>query len=269
MTPESSVSRVWRVPDGHRVYAIGDIHGRRDLLAILHEHILADSANGKNIQKTIIYLGDYIDRGDDSAGVIDFLLGQMLPGFARVHLKGNHEEMLLMFLDDVSVGEVWLWNGGDATMRSYGLDVPEYNQLSVQSLDALAAWQRELADRIPPAHLDFLRRLRLHHTAGAYLFVHAGIRPGVPLAAQNARDLMWIREPFLSSTVEHGLLVVHGHTIFPSVSITPNRIGIDTGAVATDCLSCLVLEGHDRRLLHTLDHRREAIKPVSHRGRFL
>ena len=91
----------------------------------------------------------------------------------------------------------------------------------------------------------------LYHTAGAYLFVHAGMRPGVPLAAQNAHDLLWIREPFLSSTVEHGMIVVHGHTIFPEVSITPNRIGIDTGAVATDRLSCLVLEGHDRRLLHT------------------
>lgn len=251
MTPESPASRAWRVPDGHRVYAIGDIHGRRDLLANLHDHILADGRDEKNIEKTIIYLGDYIDRGDDSAGVIGLLLDHPLAGFAHVHLKGNHEEMLLRFLDDVSGGEVWLWNGGDATMRSYGLDVPAYDQLSTLSLDGLAAWQRQLADRIPPAHLDFLRRLRLYHTAGAYLFVHAGMRPGVPLAAQNAHDLLWIREPFLSSTVEHGMIVVHGHTIFPEVSITPNRIGIDTGAVATDRLSCLVLEGHDRRLLHT------------------
>ena len=251
MTPESPASPAWRVPDGYRVYAIGDIHGRRDLLANLHERILGDSANGENIEKTIVYLGDYIDRGDESAGVIGLLLDQPLAGFASIHLKGNHEEMLLRFLDDVTVGEVWLWNGGDATMRSYGLDVPAYDQLTALSLDDLAAWQRQLADRVPPAHLDFLRRLALHHTVGAYLFVHAGIRPGVPLAAQRANDLIWIREPFLSSTAEHGMIVVHGHTIFPEVSIAPNRIGIDTGAFATDCLSCLILEGHDRRLLHT------------------
>lgn len=236
-----------RVPPGRRIYAVGDIHGRADLLATLQELILQDAQGGPG-ERTIVYLGDYIDRGKDSAGVIDRLLTDPLPGFGTVFLRGNHEQCLLDFLEDTRIGPHWLSFGGDRTLASYGVAVAPGG---TDDARALLALQAELRARLPARHLSFYRGLRSSHAAGDYFFVHAGVRPGVPLAAQAAEDLLWIREPFLSDGTDHGKVVVHGHTIGEQVEIRANRIGIDTGAYFSGHLTALALEGQSRRVLST------------------
>ena len=244
-----------RVPDGRRVYAIGDIHGRDDLVRRLHRRIgedaaeSANDANDKNLAKVVVYLGDYVDRGPGSFDVVEHLLGAPLEGFEAVHLKGNHEDFLLRFWEDGSLGEAWLMNGGLETLRSYGVEVLDVDP-GVAG-DALAEVRRRLRQALPPGHLDFFRGLRSWHVEGDYLFVHAGLRPGVPLDQQKDQDLLWIRHEFLDSGADFGKVVVHGHTIAPEVHIAPNRIGIDTGAYYSGRLTCLVLEGATRRFLHT------------------
>ena len=236
-----------RVPDGARVYAIGDIHGRVDLLAELHKLIRRDARERPAARATVVYLGDFIDRGPDSAGVIDFLLDRSLEGFGAVHLRGNHEATLLDFLENVSIGPNWLFNGGDATLNSYGIAISRWEPDPV----ALRRTQEEFRAALPPRHAGFYRGLGLQHREGDYLFVHAGIRPGVGLAEQTPYDLMWIRQPFLESEADHGVVVVHGHTITRKPELRTNRIGIDTGAYYSGRLTCLVLEGATRRFLHT------------------
>ncbi|MEE8275630.1 MAG: metallophosphoesterase family protein [Alphaproteobacteria bacterium] len=235
------------IPEGQRVYAIGDIHGRADLLHALHAQIAADAADADaNMLMTAVYLGDYVDRGPDSKGVIDALLASPLPGFEAVHLKGNHEDLMLEFLaDPAAQGQLWLFNGGDATARSYGVAVTD------EALDRMQRLREELNARIPPAHFEFLSRLSLAHEVGDYLFVHAGIRPGVALDRQSEQDLIWIRDEFLRSAADHGKVVVHGHTPMHAPEVRANRISIDTAAYATDVLTCLVLEGTERRFLMT------------------
>lgn len=237
------------VPPGTRVYAIGDIHGRADLLERMDALISADAA-GAPARRVIVYLGDYIDRGLESAQVIDRLIESGNDGFERVFLCGNHEDALLRFLDDVSVGPMWLGNGGDAALYSYGVRI----KADLPYAERLAAVQADLRARLPQAHLDFLRALKRQHVEGDYLFVHAGIRPGVALDAQSDEDRIWIREPFLSARGDFGKIVVHGHTInstLESPEIRTNRIGIDTGAYASGTLTCLVLDGETRRFLQT------------------
>jgi serine/threonine protein phosphatase 1 len=234
------------LPAGIRLYAIGDVHGRRDLLGRMHALILADARDFKG-QTIALYLGDFIDRGPDSAGVIDDLLAAPLKGFRTIHLMGNHEDMLLAFLEDASVGPVWLFNGGDQTLRSYGIEPePDF----AEGAD-LAYLQSQLRALLPSRHLKFLRALSLSFALGDYFFVHAGIRPRRPLSRQARSDLLWIRDQFLTSRADHGAVVVHGHTIAPEVEFCPNRIGIDTGAFFTGRLSCLVLEGGSKRVLQT------------------
>jgi serine/threonine protein phosphatase 1 len=207
------------LPPGLRVYAVGDTHGCAEKLDAIHARIAEDAGAAPEPERLIVYLGDYVDRGPDSRGVIERVLAPPISGLA-VHLCGNHEAMMLDVLDhpgDEAALALWLRNGGVATLTSYGLsgeDPPE-------------TW----AGRLPPAHLAFLRGLVRSHRAGGYLFAHAGIRPGVPLDAQDADDLIWIREPFLHSTADHGAVVVHGHTPERAPVIRPNRIGLDTGAV--------------------------------------
>jgi len=239
--------RVARVPAGQRLYAIGDVHGRRDLLERLLDMVVEDAAARPGIQGTIVFLGDYVDRGPDSAGVIDLLCGPPPPGFGWIFLRGNHEAAMLRFLSDPQVGMDWLEFGGDTTLRSYGVDPPA----GARRRGLLPAASRALASRLPPAHLSFLRTLRLSLRVGDYLFAHAGIRPGIALEAQREDDLLWIRDDFLRSTADHGVVVVHGHTITSAVETRPNRIGIDTGACYSGRLSCLVLEGETRRILQT------------------
>lgn len=236
-------SREPRVPDGSRVYAVGDIHGRSDLLEEIHRRIMNDAANALDeVEKTVVYLGDYIDRSLNSKEVVELLLEAPLQGFNSVFLKGNHEDSLLRFLEDPTGGPDWFSIGGGATVLSYGIKIPK-GLTSSQRFEYLST---ELPDRIPPRHLEFLSSLQLMHVAGDYAFVHAGVRPGVPLDRQRSEDLMWIRREFLDSMENPGKVIVHGHSSTARPDIQKYRIGIDTGAYTTNVLTCLALEGANR-----------------------
>lgn len=221
------------LPPGRRIYAVGDVHGCADRLARLHALIAEDLATRPVADSTLVHLGDYVDRGPDSAGALA-LLGAAPAVTRRIDLMGNHEQLLLDALAAAASDafaeavELWLVNGGAATLASW--DMPR---------DALpAAWER----RIPPAQLARIRSLAVSHRDGGYLFVHAGIRPGVPLDGQSRHDMLWIREPFLSHRGPFAAVVVHGHTPVRAPTVRANRIGIDTGAVFGGALTGLVLE---------------------------
>ena len=208
------------VPPGHRVYAVGDVHGCAERLVALHAAIAADLARRPVAVPLLVHIGDYVDRGPDSAGVLACLLdGPDLPdGVAVVNLMGNHERTMLDALaGDRPAGTDWLFQGGRPTLESYGIDPDGPRE----------TW----AAGVPAAHRAFLQGLALHHAVGGYLFVHAGIRPGVGLAAQVAEDLLRIRQPFLYTEQDLGAVVVHGHTPVKAPVVRPNRIAIDTGAV--------------------------------------
>lgn len=236
-------------PEATRIYAVGDIHGRADLLRELHGKILTDAEGQRLYRKIIVYLGDFIDRGKDPKEVIDILIAEPLAaaGFESKCLMGNHERSLLDFLDDPTVGPGWVLYGGESTLLSYGVGHPRGNGMD----DRWPLIRDRLRDGIPPPHLAFLESLEPGHIEGGYLFVHAGIRPGVPLEKQELRDMLWIRDDFLKSKADHGLRVVHGHTVSPEPEFQPNRIGIDTGAYASGRLTCLVLEGQALRIIQT------------------
>ena len=237
---------VTRVPEGTRVYAIGDIHGRVDLLDDLHAMIRLDATNAPG-RRVVVYLGDYIDRGLHSSSVVDLLLDHPLDGFESIHLKGNHEAALLDFLNNSQIGANWLQFGGGATLLSYHVGLQSHKG----AMPDFAGAQREFLNKLPARHLEFFRGLALTYEQGDYLFVHAGIRPMVALGQQSAEDLLWIRDEFLYFTGDFGRMVVHGHTITEEPEVCNNRIGIDTGAFATSRLTCLVLEGSERRFLST------------------
>jgi serine/threonine protein phosphatase 1 len=218
------------MPRGRRAYVIGDVHGCRDRLVALHSLIAADFAARPIRGAVLVHLGDYIDQGPDSAGVVALLAGgPPVPGMAVVNLLGDHERMLLAGLaGDRAAATDWLWAGGKEALESWGLpqDLPREE------------WEASL----PASHVAWLRNLALTHREGDYLFVHAGIRPGVPLAEQSPDDLVTMRQPFLSTEQDLGLIVVHGHSSLPSVQIAPTRIGLDTGAGIGGKLTCAVLE---------------------------
>ncbi|HEY1412794.1 MAG TPA: metallophosphoesterase family protein [Rhodopila sp.] len=219
------------LPPGERVYAVGDIHGCLDRLVALHERIAEDIAARPTERVTLVHLGDYVDRGADSAQVVDWLINQPpVPADAIVNLMGNHEHMMLSAVvgaDPEAPGQ-WLANGGADSLLSWGI--------------SRAVPPSEWAGQIPRQHLLFLRDLAIRHRVGPYFFVHAGVRPGVKLDQQSRQDMMWIREPFLSSRADHGAVVVHGHTPKREPIVQPNRIAIDTGAVLGGALTCVVLE---------------------------
>ncbi|MBU6499577.1 MAG: serine/threonine protein phosphatase [Rhodospirillales bacterium] len=232
------------LPDGQRIYAIGDIHGCADRLAAMHRRIAADLAHRPAAHALVVHLGDYIDRGPESAAVIEMLIAPFpaLPGTRAprvINLLGNHEDMLLATLASGGqpAADSWLRNGGGDTLASWKLSWR----------DGPAAWARA----IPPTHLGFLRGLALIVRAGGYVFVHAGLHPGRSLAAQTRDDLLWIREPFLSFAGPLPACVVHGHTPDDAPVRRANRIGIDTGAVLGGALTCAVLEGRDAAFLQT------------------
>ncbi len=236
------------VPQGLRVYAVGDIHGRADLLRRLLGLIEADNARQPRAEVWLIFLGDYIDRGPASRDVIDILMEH--PSFADkvVRLRGNHEDALLTFLDDPSHGRLWLEWGGMATMTSYGVRVPA-DLPADQRFEHLS---RRLGELLPAGHRAFLAALPLTQTLGDYMFVHAGVDPRAPLDQQDPFDLTTIRSPFLDWGERLDRVVVHGHTISAEGPVfLPWRIGIDTGAYATGRLTALVLEGQDRRIVTT------------------
>jgi len=220
------------LPPGQRIYAIGDVHGCDDRLAMLHQMIAGDLAARPLATATLLHLGDYIDRGEASAAVLERLRrGPPAPGLGVVNLIGNHEAMLLEALDtgDAEAALQWLGNGGAETLASWGL--------------SRRTRPRDWPRAIPAEHVALLRELKVCHVAGGYVFVHAGLRPGVPLERQSRHDMLWIREPFLSWQGKHPFVVVHGHTPEHDVSVRPNRIGIDTGAVMGGVLTCVMLEG--------------------------
>lgn len=237
-----------RAPRGLRLYAVGDVHGCADLLADVHERIDADLARRPAEDWRIIHIGDYVDRGPEVRACIEALIARLARGRCYC-LRGNHEQYLLDFLADPETRGLaaWLTYGGVQTLASYGLAVP--SGLEFGPPEGRRAFRDRLREALPPAHQQFLLGLPHLVRFGDYAFVHAGIRPGRPLAEQRARDLIWIREPFLSDPSDHGAVVVHGHTPGDRVVVRRNRIGIDTGAVFGGTLTCLVLEENRRAML--------------------
>lgn len=238
-----------RVADGRAVYAIGDIHGRLDLLNELLVHVATDvERHPADRERELVFLGDYIDRGPESPQVIEALLKLDWPGFTPVFLLGNHEDAMLEFLDGESDGVAWLTYGGLETLVSYGVAI---RRLPANE-DATTELRQALSAAVPQRHVDFLRRCVLSHVVDDYVFVHAGIRPGRSLEHQDRHDLLWIREEFLRArSALPGYVVVHGHTICDEPQDLGHRIDIDTGAFVSGRLTCLVLRGATRRFLMT------------------
>jgi serine/threonine protein phosphatase 1 len=231
---------------GARAYAIGDVHGRLDLLELLLRKIDDDRAARLPKKEFIIFLGDLIDRGPDSAGVVERLRGYRPSGAQAIFLGGNHEEVLLRILaGDKSILASWLKFGGAECLESYGIDADALRRR--EEAEAIKLLQA----KIPAEHRHFLESFADTFRFGDYLFVHAGIRPGVPIDAQDKADLRWIREPFLTDAKEHGCVVVHGHTIVDKVEERRNRIGIDTGAYQSGVLTALAIEDDQRWFLAT------------------
>jgi serine/threonine protein phosphatase 1 len=234
---------------GRLVYAVGDVHGRLDVLGPLLHDIVRDAVEtGGDEPALLVFLGDYVDRGPDSKGVVDLILEmQAVERFEVRALKGNHEEALLGFLDDPAFGAAWLEHGGGATLVSYGVQPP------AQRTD-VEAWTRArdaLRDLLPSDHRRFYESLELMVAQGDYAFVHAGVRPGVPLARQAERDLLWIRQDFLEARGRFEKVIVHGHTPLEEPQLLPTRLGIDTGAYATGVLTAVRLQGEDRRVMQS------------------
>jgi serine/threonine protein phosphatase 1 len=226
------------IPAGRRVYAIGDIHGRLDLLQELLAGIQVHAEREAGLHNGLVFLGDYIDRGPNSKGVIDLLLELSWPGWDVIFLKGNHDQTFLEFLGDANVYRAWRNFGAPETLLSYGVRPPMFDNDA-----AFAKAHSALVDACPRSHIDFLERLENFHIEGDYVFVHAGIRPGIPLDRQRPDDLLWIRDDFLLSSRQFEKVVVHGHTPTEGPVRRKNRIGIDTGAHATGCLTAAVLMG--------------------------
>jgi serine/threonine protein phosphatase 1 len=252
----SRLSHSASTPEGMRIYAIGDVHGRDDLLVELSELIGRDCATARGEVLTLL-LGDYVDRGPNSAAVVERLAaGRFATPFQA--LRGNHETILLRFLADPSVLEFWRSYGGLETLHSYGVDVS-----AAMRGEGYEAARDAFSDALPDAHRAFFEATELSATFGDYFFCHAGVRPGTPLADQSEEDLLWIRDGFLSHERSFGKIVVHGHTPVASPEVRANRINIDTGAFATSTLTCLALEGEDRRFLSVSEPARPSRGPVT------
>lgn len=233
--------------DGRLIYAVGDVHGRLDVLEPLIQSVAEDALAQRPAEPPLlIFLGDYVDRGAASAGVIDKILAlKASRGFEVRALKGNHEEALLQFLDDPDFGATWAQHGGMTTIASYGVPPPTTRTDS----EAWRAARDAFAGAIPAEHLTFLRSLELMVTVGDYAFVHAGVRPGVRFADQAERDLLWIRGEFLQSQGPFEKVIVHGHTPTEEPQITRHRLGIDTGVYATGVLTAVRLNGEGHHLI--------------------
>ncbi len=234
------------LPDGMLLYAIGDIHGRDDLFAQLLDMIERDRDNRPHSECVVILLGDLVDRGPDSDKVVERALSLHTRFDKMRHLLGNHEECLLAALaGDVRALRYFIRIGGDATIRSYLRDDALYDNVSFEQLAVI------FPTYVPQTHVDFLRRSEDLILLGDYVFVHAGVRPGVPLDCQSKSDLRWIREDFLSANDEFGAMVVHGHTISDKVEMRQNRIGIDTGAYCYGALTALGLAGSSQWIIQS------------------
>ena len=231
---------------GWRAYAVGDVHGRLDLLEALLSKIHRDLERRPRRKTLLVFVGDLIDRGPHSAQVLERLRTYRREGVRTEFLLGNHEEVLLRILrGDSELISKWRWFGGSECLQSYGVDPASLGGLSAEP--AVAA----VRNAVPAAHVQFLESFQDSLRFGDFLFVHAGIRPGVEIEQQRQTDLRWIREPFLFDETDHGFVVVHGHTITPRVDVRPNRIGIDTGAYRTGVLTALAIEGSQTWFLDT------------------
>jgi serine/threonine protein phosphatase 1 len=239
--PDATVASV---PDGQRVYAIGDIHGRLDLFAALGDAIERDDAARGPADTTIVLLGDLVDRGPDSALVLEAAREWQKLRRVRI-IRGNHEEMFLLAFRKEPALRNFLRFGGQETVLSYPVDAAAFQLADFPEAQAM------MDAAVPQADRDFINTFEDQVRIGDYLFVHAGIQPGVPLERQTKHEMRWIREPFLSHSGSHGCVVVHGHTISDEVEIRPNRIGLDTGAFMTGRLTALGLEGTERWLIET------------------
>ncbi len=246
--------RAPRTPRGYRAYAVGDVHGRLDLLDRILEVIEEDAGRRPARKTLLVFLGDLIDRGPDSRGVVERLRTFRHDRIKPYFLAGNHEEVLLRLLaGERGILASWLQFGGAECLASYGVDP---SALAGRSEGIGLAIVKQA---IPDIHANFLGSFADTLSFGDYLFVHAGIRPGIDLPLQSQADLRWIRSPFLDHDDDHGFVVVHGHTISDTVDERPNRIGIDTGAYRTGVLTALVLEGEDRWTLDTSSAEAEPI----------
>jgi serine/threonine protein phosphatase 1 len=228
-----------RLQEGVRVYAVGDVHGRIDLLEGVLSRIDADRASSSAKRILEIFIGDYVDRGPSSRAVLDRLI-QRVQTHGTVLLRGNHEELLLAFLRDPAVLTEWQRLGGLQTLVSYGLK-PPINASAAQQIELAAEFRREL----PESHKSLLSSMPSSYTCGDFLFVHAGVRPGVPIMEQTEQDLLWIRDDFLLSKEHFDKFIVHGHTPVAEADLHANRLNIDTGAYATGRLTCIRIE-HDQ-----------------------
>lgn len=247
---------IYTTPDDMRIYAIGDVHGHADLLDKMHEAISADLLVGEPQQVHIVYLGDYIDRGPDSKGVIDRLISRRDrgDGIPKTFLKGNHENGFFEFMAD-PVGENFLKWGGVEMLASYGVTFEDVEEISPAEKERAAA---EMLEIVPSAHMAFLEGLDLSLTLGGYFFAHAGVDPLKSFDEQSEQDLTFIRQPFLSwheNLVYKPLAqkVVHGHSVSKEPIVRPHRIGVDTGAYESGVLTAAVLEGEEVRFLSVSD----------------
>jgi Calcineurin-like phosphoesterase len=226
-----------RLPDGIRIYAVSDVHGCADLLRRVFSAIDLHLSRAGPARALHVFLGDYIDRGPASKETIDLLIERSLR-HETIFLKGNHEQFLFEVLQDPGRLEAWKDYGGFQTLMSYGIS-PSLKPDQDEQRELVKALQ----SAIPPRHRHFFRSLRTSFVCGDFFFVHAGVRPGVPLRRQRQEDLLWIRDEFLQSDKNFGKFVVHGHTPVPAVDIRRNRINIDTGAYATGVLTLLTIQG--------------------------
>ena len=240
------MQREWRLKAGERIYAIGDVHGRLDLLERLLAQIRIDSARRRGARTKVILLGDLIDRGPQSAEIVARAMKYSGATDRFVVLKGNHEVLMVEALSgDFSAARTWLKVGGDATLRSWGVPDIVVDGGNVPLIMMAAR------GRVPEAAVRWMEDLPLYHQVGDFFFVHAGIRPGVGLAEQTERDLLWITDDFLSSEAGHPAVIVHGHSVRDDPDLRPDRIGVDTGAYRTGRLTAVGLEGADRWLIST------------------
>lgn len=240
------------VPTGRRIYAVGDIHGRLDLLDALLAAIARDDRRRGICQTMLVFLGDFIDRGPDSRGVVQRLLDVREGGASMRFLMGNHEEILLRAYEgDHRAAALFHRVGGRETMLSYGVEPEEYDRSDFRELIGV------MKRAIPLEHISFFSALENFHVEGDYVFVHAGIRPGVPLVEQSTSDLRWIRSEFLKHRGSHGNMIIHGHSVTAGIDEQNNRIGIDTGAYASGVLTAIGLEGSERWYLKSEDMPRE------------
>lgn len=231
-----------KIPVGRRIYAIGDVHGCVDLFNRIVELIEDDDAGRSSAETTIILLGDLIDRGPHSAQVLDKAMSLATRRKLRI-IAGNHEQMLLASFGDIAVLRQFLQHGGRETLLSYALDPADYARWTLEEV------QQRLPHLIPERHRAFVASFEDHIAIGDYLFVHAGVRPGIPLAQQSTVDLRWIRSGFLDHDGDFGAMIVHGHTVTPKPELRHNRIGLDTGAYRSGRLTAIGLEGAERWLL--------------------